>query len=716
MNKYLNLYDVIAGIISGVVIIIIATAFTALIFKGPLTTYFSIGITCALIGSCIVNLLTAGYSSFPISVAQASPTTAVILAIIFANIFSYHLPAEYLLPTLLMALILVSLLVGIIMFCLGYFELGQTARFLPFPVLGGIIAGTAWIMVKSSFLLMVNNDLSLKNLTSANTAILYVAGIGFSLLLLIFVRNNKKAWLLPAFIIIASLAVNIFINIKHFSHAKAIQDGWLFNSFEPTFVFNLINIDTLHKIDWAVISSQTNYIISLVALIIIFLLLNVSSLETVVKGKADLEQELKVTGFANLLSGVLLGVPAYLSFSGSLLNKNVGAEHRLSGFVASLLCIIVLFIYPNIISYMPKPIIGGLLLYIGYVLLIEWLYDGWKKLPKIDYFIVVAIVLTAAIFGFLSGIITGIIITCIVFIIRYARVDAIKFATTGAQYHSNVIRPLYQQQWQAKQGKGLHIIKLQGYLFFGSAKLLLDKIINLIETDSEVKFILFDFQYVNGLDSSAIYHFIRLEQLIKDDQVLIFTNCSAKLISQFQRQGVLNGSKQVKLFADLDQGLEWCEDQLLKLMPEKIKMDSVSSTLNQLIPEENQQKIFKQFLIRKEFPAKAILFKQDDPSDCLYFIESGQIAVFLESDQSVIRVSKSAAGTIVGEIGFYLHTKRTATVRAETDCVIYELNEKALLEMGKKYPEIALAFHKGIVKALSLRIIQTNYELMAVSK
>jgi SulP family sulfate permease len=716
MKKFFTFNDIIAGTISGVVIVIIAIAFTALIFKGPLTPYFSIGITCALIGSCLVNLLTASFSSIPISVAQASPITAAILAIIFLNIFGHHLPSDALLPTLLMTLSLVSLIAGGSMFLLGYFNLGQIARFLPFPVLGGIIAGTAWIMMKSSFLLMVNNDLSINNLTKINTISLYAAGIGFSLLLLIFVRNSKRAWVMPMFILLASLAVNVILQIIHVPHAEAIQTGWSFSSFQPTFSFNLINLDSFDKIDWESIFTQTSYILSLVALIIILLLLNVSSLETVAKGKADLEQELKLTGLSNLASGALLGVPAYLSFSGSVLNKNAGAEHRVSGIIASLVCVIVLFIYPDVLTYVPKPIIGGLLLYIGYVLLIEWLYEGWKKLPKIDYFIVLAIVLTVALLGFLPGIIIGIIITCVVFIIRYARIDAIKFATTGAQYHSNVIRPLYQQKWQAEKGKSLQIIKLQGYLFFGSAKILLDKITYLIESDPELKFILFDFQFVNGLDSSAIYHFIRLEQLVGENQLIIFTNCGNKIISQFKRQGIINGSKKIKIFPDLDQGLEWCENQLLKLMPEQLQVDSVSSTLNQLIPEENQRELFKKYLKRKEVPAKSILFKQNDPADCLYFIESGEVAVYLKNDQSVIRVSKSGAGTIVGEIGFYLHTKRTATVTAETDCVIYELTENALLALGKEHAEIALAFHKGIVKALALRIIQTNYELMAVSR
>src|SRR5207249_2766836 len=132
------------------------------------------------------------------------------------------------------------------------------------------------------------------------------------------------------------------------------------------------------------------------------------------------------------------GVPANLSISGTILNKDAGATHRISGIVASAVVLFVLFIFPEIVSYLPKPIIGGLLFFISFTLLIEWLYIGWKKLPFIDYFIVVGILIAVAVWGFLTGVVVGIIITCIVFIIRYARIDAIKFATTAENYHSNV--------------------------------------------------------------------------------------------------------------------------------------------------------------------------------------------------------------------------------------------------------------------------------------
>ena len=720
-NRPYNTNDLVAGALSGLVIVIIATAFTALVFKGPLVPYFSIGITCALVGSCIVNLLTACLSSFRFGIARVEPASGAILAIIFANIASYNLPSATLLPTLLVTLSLVTLMVGGSMFLLGYFRLGQIARFLPFPVLGGIITGTAWIMAYASFSLMINNNFTLSNLTQSHVMMQYLTGVGFALLLFFILKKNARSWLLPATILIASLLVNLLLRFNHVSHLDAIQQGWLFLSFKPTFFLQSVNLTMLQQIDWSVIAYQLHYLLSLVGVIIILLLLNVSGLEAAVKDNANLDQELKVAGIGNLLSTLVVGAAANLSFSGTILNQNSGAKHRVSGVVASLVCLFVLFFYPEIISYLPIPIIGGLLLFISFKLLTEWLYDGWKKLPLIDYLIVISILITVAVWGFLPGVLIGIIITCIVFIIHYARIDVIKFATTGENYHSNVIRPPYQQKWQVEKGNGIKIFKLQGFLFFGSAKLLLDKVATLIESDNkqELSFIIFDFQLVNGVDSSAIYHFIRLQQLLDRSSLqIIFTGCSKKLIAQFKQQGVIDITSRVTLFHDLDQGLEWCEDKLLESMPKNLQQSdaSIENTLSLLIPDKNQRDIFEGYLEKIEIPTNTILFKQDDIVDCLYFIESGQVAVFIEKDQSIVRVSKSGAGTIVGEIGFYLHTPRTATVRTESTCVVYKLTENSMLKLEKSTPDIALTFHKSIINVLALRVIQTNYELMLVSQ
>lgn len=49
-----------------------------------------------------------------------------------------------------------------------------------------------------------------------------------------------------------------------------------------------------------------------------------------------------------------------------------------------------------------------------------------------------------------------------------------------------------------------------------------------------------------------------------------------------------------------------------------------------------------------------------------------------------LRVAKSGSGTIIGEIGFYLNTKRTASVIAENDCSVYRLTQVHLKKLEEQ--------------------------------
>ena len=45
------------------------------------------------------------------------------------------------------AISLTTLLTGLVFWLLGHFRLGGLVRFLPYPVVGGFLAGTGWLFV-----------------------------------------------------------------------------------------------------------------------------------------------------------------------------------------------------------------------------------------------------------------------------------------------------------------------------------------------------------------------------------------------------------------------------------------------------------------------------------------------------------------------------------------------------------------------------------------
>lgn len=712
MKKYSSIAnEIIAGALSGFVIVIIVTAVAALIFKGPLVQYFPIGISCIALGALIVNFTTACFGSISYSIARPEPAVAAVFSIMFTNLASIPMSKSALIITIITVFMLVSVLVGVFMFCLGYFKLGQIARFLPYPVLGGVIVGSACIIARSSFHLIGNNLTVVESLFEPNTLLQLSIAVIFALVLIV----NKRSCILPISVLCASILVNCYLYFEYSSTEEAIQAGWLFTSFKSRFEFNAIDWSMLKLINWNAIVFQIGYIASIVGLIVIILLLNISALETIEKFTADLDKELKITGVSNVIAGLFCAFPCNISLSGTILNKSIGGVSSISGVLASVICLIVFVVYPHVISFMPIPIIGGLLFYLAFKLMIEWLYFGWKKLSHIDYLIVMLIGFIIVAWNFLPGTFVGIIITCIVFVVHYAKIDSIKFATSGKYYHSNVNRPLFEQQWLVEHGDKIRLFKLQGYLFFGSTKLLLDSINQLISRKADrVQFLIFDFQLVNGFDSSATLSWVRLYQLSKPYKLyLIFTHCTDYFIHQLKQQIPLDEFNTIRFFSDIDKALEWCEQLILKniLETQKPEDTSIESLLQQIMPDKNQRNLFIASLEQFELTSGAYLFRQGDESNSLYFIESGEVSIYLEAYNREIRLSKSGPGTIVGEIGFYLSARRSASVIADTQCSVYMLRREKMMQLEQIHPEVILIFNKIIIETLASRLTQANYLL-----
>ena len=72
--------------------------------------------------------------------------------------------SERLLPTCLAALILSTLLTGLTLLLLGRNRLGQVIRFLPFPVIGGFMAGAGFLLVKGALTVGTGEEVTIQTL------------------------------------------------------------------------------------------------------------------------------------------------------------------------------------------------------------------------------------------------------------------------------------------------------------------------------------------------------------------------------------------------------------------------------------------------------------------------------------------------------------------------------------------------------------------------
>ena len=712
------------GVVMGIKEIIFALSVGSLIFSGELAPYLPYGIGIALVTQVITLICISLSSSIPGVVGGLQDSPSVIVAVMAAVLVSTLSAAGGgdILTTVLVTIAATTLLTGVFFLMLGFFRLGGLVRFIPYPVVGGFLAGTGWLLLQGSFAVMADYPLTLRNipaLLQSDQLVLWVPGALFALGLFFGLRRINHFLATPTILIGATILFFLMLPVMGMSIDEAVNRGLLLGGVSGTATWQPLALDNLRAANWVAILGQGGNIAIILLLSVVGLLLNASGIELAIRQDVDLNRELRVAGFANILSGLGGGLVGFHALDLSTLCSRVGMRSRLPGLVASVICAGMLFVGSPLLAFFPQPILGGLLLFLGLDFLVEWVIDGWFKLSRTDYAVVLLILVVIGATDFLIGVGVGLVTMIALFVLNYSRINVVHCALSGAEITSNVRRCAYHQRQLAELGQHICVLELQGFIFFGTANALLERIrARVTDTEQpEVHFIVLDFRRVAGLDSSAVLSFVKVKQLAEaQDITLVVTHISEKTQHQFELGG-LSENEKVRIFPDLDHGLEWCEDQLLDiwLIAEKPLPLTLPAQLAESGFEKTNTARLMKFLEKVQVEEGEYLIRQGDEADALYFIELGEVSVYLElEDGRLVRLHTLGLGTSVGELGLYLDTARTASVIADSPTIAYRLTRVALSEMNDKEPELAAAFHEFVVRLLSDRLAATTRSLEAM--
>ena len=717
----LLLPSITAGLIASIITISLEISLAALIFSGDLGQFLAGGIGLMLFGAFVMGIAISLTTSLPGIVGLPQDTPAVIMGLVAASI-SVSMRGEEpaaVYSTIVAAISLTSVLTAVFFLLLGWFKASGFVRYIPYPVVGGFLAGTGYLLCVGAFGVMVDVPLAPANLPEffiPDQLINWVPGILFAAVLLLLLRRWTHFFITPGALITATILFYGYLMISGISVGEAGSRGWLLGPFPAGGLYQPLTPSAFGSIDWGVILQNIDKIATILVLSIISLLLNASALEVTVKQDIDLNRELQAAGWANLVGGLGGSSVGYQALGMSALAHRLGAKSRLVNIISASICGLALFFGASVISYFPKPVLGGMIFFLGLSFLVEWLIDSYKALPLLDYLLVWAILGIIATVGFLEGVAAGVFIAAILFVISYSRINAIKNMLNGSIYHSNVDRPKVHRDLLHERGSEIFILRLQGYLFFGTIQNILEKIRQRIQDKNQapLRYLILDFHRVTRVDSSAVFGITRLKQLTQANKVLmVWTHVAQDIVNQMERGGLHDQHDDTFLIQEsLDEGVEWCENKILAR--EGINdltgiIERVESQLKRAFPGLQGVDRLMQYLEKRKVDVGEYLMKQDDPSDDMYFVESGLVSVELELPNGRrMRLRSIRGGATVGEIGIYLGGARTASVVASRPSTVYRLSLQSLEKMRDKDPEIAALFHEWIARLLAERVTENN--------
>jgi len=714
------------GLLVGVMVLALEISLAALIFA-DVHQFLAGGIGVMLFGAVVIGLVVGLTTSVPGMVAVPQDTPAAILALAVGGIAVTMKAAgpQAVFVTALAAIVVTSVLVGIIFLLLGRFQLSGFVRYIPYPVVGGFLAGTGWLLAKGGVGVMLNIPLTLANLPhlfSAEILGLWLPGLLFGLTLLLVLRRYKHFLITLSALVLVTALFYGYLWLGHISVAEASARGWLLGPFPAGSFYQPLTPAALAQVDWRAVFGQADKMATILVLSVIALLLNTSGLEITARQDIDLNRELMTAGFANLAAGLGGSTVGYHTLGMSALTYRLGARSRMVSVIAGLVCGVALLFGASLFSYVPKLLLGGMLSYLGLTFLVEWLVDARRFLPTIDYVLVWIILLIIAGVGFLQGIGVGVAIAAVLFVITYSRVDIVRHALSGECFQSNVDRPKAHRDLLAQQGGQIYILRLQGFIFFGTIQVILNRIRQRLVDASQPKlgFIVLDFQRVTRLDSSAVFGIRRLIQLAQANSAfLVWTQVSPATQRQLERGGLVDSSDDsFIILPTLDHGVEWCENRILARQDSAnltAFVDRIGSQLRRAFPGLEATEQLLKYLEQRAIREGEYLMRKGDPPTEMYFVEEGMVTAQLQADDGqIVRLRSMRGGTTVGEMGLYMGTARTADVIASRPTIVYRLSAEALETMRKQDPEVAALLHEWIARLLAERLAANNRTIAAL--
>lgn len=709
------LNDILGGSAASVLTVTFGLSYALLIFAGPLSPYLAYGIAATFISSAVLAAIVALGSSLPFAIAAPDSSTAAVTGILAASLVERIVaanPAAPLLSPVLITLGLSTVLTGVALCGLGLTRMGRAIRYVPYPVVGGFLGATGLLILMGAIRVITDHPVEFATLTRlANGIALSELGAACAMALVLYLtwHRSRGPLGLPIILIGGVLTAHLAFYITGVSLTEARALGWTFQP-PPQAAFMVPwHVDGLIHYPWFAVPDLLGNLVAVIFVTASSTLFNTTGIEVAVHREANLERELNVTGTANMLTGVLGGYAGCISVSRSVLNFSSGGRGRLSGLTVAATSLLMLAIAPELLGFIPKFVLGGLLLYLGADQLHKWIIESRKRLSKLEYLSLIAIIAIIVVWGFVPGILIGIIIGCATFAFSAARVESIKYSFDGSEYRSSLDRSRDHQEVLLAHGGKIQGLNLQSYLFFGSANRLYQHVKQLLQERPECRYLLFDFKLVTGVDSSAAYSFAQIKRSAADlgvELILVHLSAAAEKVlrsSDFIGEGVV-------IIPELDHALEWCENELIAQHQGLAQEEaSLRDWFAGILDSEDDADALIRRCQRIEVAAGEVIVQAGDPADSMHFILDGRVGIMIPAeDDRTTRVRSLGRYTTIGEMGLVSQAPRSATIQAEVDSVLYVLNMHQFEAIKDEDPALSHKLLTYFVSIMAERLTFAN--------
>jgi SulP family sulfate permease len=726
--------DLFGGITSAVVSLPLAIAFGVAAFVPLGPDYVAQGALAGLFAFIIGGFLARIFGGTVSQITGPTAPMVVVIAEFIARFTEDPELANLGMSTAEAILLMVAatiLLAGIFQIVIGAVGGGRLIKYIPFPVVSGIMNGIAVLIFLSQLrpFLGLDNSVSFLSIITGQAGYNYAPIIVGVVTIIAAVFAGRLVKMIPAALIgvVAGIAVYFIIGLAADPGLLQIQNNPLIVGPIPGALPAPDKAMSFIKFATEIPLSKWAYII--IPALTLSILASLETLLTSVvadmftKTKHNSKKELIGQGIGNIGAAVFGGLPVCGTASVTMVNINNGGRTWLSGVINSVSLLIIVLVLSPFVKWIPLAALAGILMVtaaqmVDYKTLILFR----RKSTLENMIIVLAVTVSMVVFDLVIAVGIGLVIACLLFVREQIKKTIIRRKFSGEDIHSKKVRTQEAMQILHEHGHQIKVYELHDSLFFGTC----DKLLTEIERDSDSKFIILDFKRVNTIDLTGTQLLRQIADWVEDKShhlLLSYIDMPGdrnkeRLRTYLEDVGVIEVIGRNHIFTTTDNALEWAEDLLIKEeMGEEhreVKILELGdiSVFRGLSPEQLQivQNCVQPVLFRRG----EIIFQEGEVGDGIYFILSGYVSVFTGSRDH--RLATFAEGMFFGEMSILEDKPRSATVRAETDTRLLFISKDNFQQLTESDPSIIAHILQRLSRDLSHRLRMTTAEVRTLEE
>ncbi len=408
-------------------------------------------------------------------------------------------------------------------------------------------------------------------------------------------------------------------------------------------------------------------------------------------------------GCGNLVSSTFGGVPvAYSSHHALGAHHHHSSRKYVSSFATTITLVLLLLYGGPLLGLIPVAALSAMMLVIAVGLIDRWAGSTIDRLRRGQYdselIVNIALVLLVAgvtvAFGLVAAVITGLILSMGLFLAVMNR-SLIRAVRTGTTRGSRRVYPPEQASLLRTEGHRIKLLELDGAIFFGTADRLA---FEAMKAAQGAQFLIVDLRRVTMIDASGALMLHKLSRQLKERGVsllLAHVSETSRLGRALKGAGVFMQRHHEDWFDDADRALEYAERRLLAGAGAGANESDHELAIADFALFKGftpaELAFMKPYLDRQLFPARHALYHEGQLGDRVYLLAKGAVSIVAEDPDARgkhRRVVTLAPGVIFGENAVLEGGTRAVTAIAEDEVVTYSLSHANMDAIYARNPDL----------------------------